>query len=216
MKKSRDSNTFFISIYYCYHYYYYNSKALNWVSVRERQRRGDDGRRLAENCYIDLFLTDVVLSYSETYVLASLTRDSQPRSVVGCIPLHPPPRVAPNAADRDYPWLCVIDRLSVGTRVYILPVRDSRDLLPLVNTRELSSCLHSWNILSQKSLIDGSVIHQLSYKQIEHKFLKQEFFGGYSNVYIYIYIYINLMFKFYTYIYINFEYLNFIWPGPLT
>ena len=36
--------------------------------------------------------------------------------------------------------------------------RDSRDLLPLVNLRELSSSLHSWNTLCQKSLIDGFAI----------------------------------------------------------
>ena len=36
-------------------------------------------------------------------------------------------------------------------------IRYSRDLLPPVNPNELSFCLHSWNILSQKSLIDDYV-----------------------------------------------------------
>ena len=62
-------------------------------------------------------------------------------------------------------WLTVTLKLTVFCGYlciyyFITPMSsgcDSRDLLPLVNPCELSPSLHSWNIQSQKSLIDGSV-----------------------------------------------------------
>ena len=55
----------------------------------------------------------------------------------------------------DYEYLCIYN--------FITPTCsscDSRDLLPLVNPHKLSSCLHSWNILFQRSLIDSSIKSQ--------------------------------------------------------
>ena len=46
----------------------------------ERERQGDEGRgqRLAEDCYIDLFLNHLVIPYSGAYEFATLTEGSQP------------------------------------------------------------------------------------------------------------------------------------------
>ena len=90
-------------------------------------------------------------------------------------------------------WLTVTPWLTVSTCVYIislhlriLPFCDSRDLLPLVNPRGLFSCLHSWNILSQKSMINSS----LNASTIKYYRFKGLLALHFNHNYIYIYIYI--------------------------
>ena len=52
-----------------------------WVWERDRER-GNERHRLAEDCRIGLFLTNVVIPYSGPYVFASL-KGSQPGLAVG-------------------------------------------------------------------------------------------------------------------------------------
>ena len=131
---------------------------------RPRQRQGDEGRwhRLSEECYIDLFLTHVVIPYSGLYVFASLTRGSQLGATCPTPNTH---RLlagrAPNLLTARLTgrlWLTVILWVPVYI-FFITPSRsgcDSLALHPHVNPRDLSSCLRSWNILSQKFMINGS------------------------------------------------------------
>ena len=56
-----------------------------------------------------------------------------------------------------WPWLTVTAHEYLCIYNFITPKHSGCDLLPLVNPCKLSSFLHSWNILSQKSLIDRSV-----------------------------------------------------------
>ena len=95
-----------------------------------------------------------MIPYSEPYVFTSLTSGSQPESDVR----HVTPALSGHslAAVRDWPclrgYLCIYD--------FTTPMRSSWyscALVPFINPCELSSCLHNWNILSQKSLIDSSV-----------------------------------------------------------
>ena len=50
---------------------------------RGRQEDERHGHRLAEDCYLDFFLTNAVILYSEPYIFASLTGGSQSGSVRG-------------------------------------------------------------------------------------------------------------------------------------
>ena len=122
--------------------------------MRERQRRGDEGRgnRLAEDCHRDLFLNErcdsifkVFFPYfinerrftgilpGEHFVSAPICHSSAVTGRLG-------------VTDRD---TCVCIN---SWRLSVLAACDSRNLLQLMNARELFSRLHSWNILSEKSL----------------------------------------------------------------
>ena len=56
---------------------------------RETDRKEGLEQRLAEDCYIKYFLNHVVILYSRSYVIPSLTRCSQPGP--GCHPSGKPP-----------------------------------------------------------------------------------------------------------------------------
>ena len=81
-----------------------HKRVQNSVCVRERHRQGDEGRgrRLAEDCYIEPFLNDVVIPYSGPYLFASLTRSSKPESHA-----HLYAHRSPNLSTVWLSWLCV-------------------------------------------------------------------------------------------------------------
>ena len=90
------------------------------VSVREWQRPWDKrrGHRLAEDCYIELFLTHVIIPYSVPYTLASLTKTSQTWPTVCSCPLlgwHLLPW--PVVASVGWPWLS--DSVTDSVYLYI-------------------------------------------------------------------------------------------------
>ena len=85
---------FFIKIYLSL----YDSKGPK-LSVREWDRQTKEADSQTEECYIDLFLTHVVIPYSGPYVFASSTRGSQPGSVgrpLSPCPLWAIPGCSPN------------------------------------------------------------------------------------------------------------------------
>ena len=143
-----DYNTFFTIIYI--------SKVRNSVRMKERQEDRGRRHRLAEDCYINPFLTHVVIT--SLFVWREVLNRSLPALPVLTCAGRPLSKLF------DYPnlfWLT--DRLTGLSCIYnfITPARSSSswfiDLLPLVNPRKLSSCLHCWNVLPRKSLIDDSV-----------------------------------------------------------
>ena len=119
---------------------------LEWVGTsinmrkRERERQVDEGRwhRLYSMHHLALRL----VNRGPTAALTGAERGL-------CLDLV--------ATPADWPWL------TVGTWVYIIslrlsiPVVNPHEPLPAFNPQELSSCLHGWNILYQKSLMGGSV-----------------------------------------------------------
>ena len=74
---------------------------------RKCERDKDDGHRLVEDCYIDLFLTTLWILYSEPYIFASLMGDSHPGST-GCHLAHPSEH-SPAALWIQLPSVCLID-----------------------------------------------------------------------------------------------------------
>ena len=155
---------FYINIYQSF---FIARKSWNW-HVRQRQRDRRRGHRIAEDYYIDLFLTYVAIPYSRPYVFASLTSGSQPGSAVGNWPLDETQRTSDltwlclQMADRDSLWLTIWHRYP-SIYNFITPTRSSglwftwsaHTHASLAFRQSL--CLHSWNILSQWSLIDNSV-----------------------------------------------------------
>ena len=122
-------DTFLKKYIYVSLYFSKGSKLLSvWERDRERdkERQRDEirGHKPVKDCYIDVFLTHVVIPYSEPYVLASLTRGSQ-------LEATNPPRapVSPSLAFLWTPWLP--DRLTdfcdwlsdVGIRTYTVTMK---------------------------------------------------------------------------------------------
>ena len=121
---------------------------------------------------------------SGPYTLAFLTRVSQPGSTLGCCPHH-----ATGGAQHDWPstlWLTITACGYLCIYNFPMPMRPScQPTWPASSCQPtwaafthalLSSCLHSWNVLFQQSLIDGSVKGQ--YATYSQKFLKS---GNYFN-----------------------------------
>ena len=126
-----------------------------WERGREREREREScerrGHRLTEECYIELFLIQVLIPYSGPYPLDSLTWVSQPGSTGGHLAPTPYGRslfsqlvyisMFSALASLWSSWLpesLLLNRLwrtvlSVGTRAFRLPFW-------------LFSCLESWNI----------------------------------------------------------------------
>ena len=80
------------------------------VSMRKREKRGDDDRcrhRLVEDCYIDLFFILVVFPYSRPNMSAFLTGSTQQEATVG----HYPPVTCRSYAGPDCQRLIVYERL---------------------------------------------------------------------------------------------------------
>ena len=71
-----EHNTYFTKIYISL----FLERVDIGISVRETQRQRDQRHRhrLAEVCYIDPFLTHIVIPCSGPYIFASLVRGSQP------------------------------------------------------------------------------------------------------------------------------------------
>ena len=166
----------------------YFLKGPKRMKERQRQRNGGGRHRLAENCYIDLFLTHVFRAPLSTS--ASSMRGFQQGSAVGHCPPHTHTHwVVPRAASvLTWLWLQLADHNwhdSVTACGYLCIYNthsscDSHDLFPLVNPCKLYSCLHSWNILSQKSLIDSSVKSQYVI-WIWNEWFQQFFFEKYCH-----------------------------------
>ena len=143
----------YIYIYiYVYIYIVHFSTSPNFcMSESQRQRKGDEGcgHRLAEDYYIDLFLTHIVIPYSGPYVFVSLTRGSQPGSTVDHCPLYSAQGFCPVfvVAPAGWQWLETM-LLTVDTCVYIIsncpcvPIVNPRGLLPDGNLRELFTPTH--------------------------------------------------------------------------
>ena len=159
MKEWWGYNTFF-KIYVSL--YYPSKRSKLFVSVRDRQRQGDEGQehKLAEDCYIYLFLIHFVILYSGPYDFASLTMFSTVFLLGGHLTsAYYGHSLAVTLREsmtllltvwHGYP--CIYNFITLTCSDC-----DSPDLILLVNPHELSACLHGWNILFQKSLLDGSV-----------------------------------------------------------
>ena len=159
MKEWWDCNTFFTKIYLSLYYFSKGPKLA--VSLRERKsrrRRTQTGGGLLYWPFLYLrceFLTCLFTSLN----LLNLSPPGPPPLLSTWWPLSKLLDCPNLLCLTNWPWLTV---LFVGAYVYrisqrlrILPVGDSRDLLPAVNPRGLTSCLHSWNILFRDSYLKG-------------------------------------------------------------
>ena len=126
----------------------------------KRQRWEEHEHRQAEDYYIDLFFTLVVITLSGLYALSSLRRGSKPGYAGAAIT---------GSAQFSWPWISVTDRLAVGISVNIiswcgLSSRLSTHVicLPqrLLSRNHFVYTAGVRSTLSQISLIGGSVKSQ--------------------------------------------------------
>ena len=137
----------------------YFSKGLKLAgSVRQRLEDEGSRHRLAEYFYIDPYLLNHIDSIIKA--LHPCFLDERFSTRVWRWPLSPVPggtqgSFCPVLIVTPAGWLWLCDWWSdVGIYNIITPKRSgcgSFDLLLLVNPRELSSCLHSWNIVPEIS-----------------------------------------------------------------
>ena len=114
---------------------------LNGQKFCKSRSEGDEvpGRRLANDCYSDPFITYVVIPHSGPYVLANMTRSSQLRYTRAARPHHRWHYMTLHECMTL--WLTVL-REYPSIYNFTTPLRpcwDSRDLLPLGNQHELFS-----------------------------------------------------------------------------